>query len=82
MTSAALVASEPVVERVRVRVLPNNTISRADFSKASGRTTKTLYEWSRLGVGPRPKNVGGRCFYDWDEVQAFLRGEYVRSVTQ
>ncbi len=77
-----MAVAEPAVERVRVRVLPNNTISRADFSKASGRTTKTLYEWSRLGVGPASKNIGGRCFYDWDEVQAFLRGEYVRPVVQ
>ncbi len=81
MASVAVIP-DLAVERVKVRVLPNNKITRADFSKASGRTTKTLYEWARLGVGPMPHNIGGRVFYDWDEVQAFLRGEYVRPVVQ
>jgi hypothetical protein len=63
------------VEQVRVRVLPGNRVDRREAAKALNRTPKTLAEWKRLGIGPKPFLVGGRVFYDWPEVQAFGRGE-------
>ncbi len=63
------------VEKVRVRILPDDRVDRKNAAAALNRTPKTLAEWSRLGTGPRPFNVGGRIFYRWSEVQTFARGE-------
>jgi hypothetical protein len=52
-------------------VLPGNRVDRKNAAKALGRQPKTLAEWKRLGIGPKPHNVGGRVFYNWDEVQQF-----------
>ncbi len=79
-TTAAI--SHIAVEQVKVRVLPDGRVSRADAAKALGRTVKTLSEWHRLRIGPRGHNVGGRVFYDWEHILAFQRGEYVRPVAQ
>jgi hypothetical protein len=69
------------INPVRVLVLPSGKVDRINAANAMGRTAKTLAEWARLGVGPRPRNIGGRVFYEWDDVQAFMRGECVRPVT-
>lgn len=58
--------------RTNVRVLPDGRVSRADAATFLGRTPKTLAEWSRLGLGPRPHRVGGRIFYFLDDLQAFV----------
>jgi len=63
------------VETVKVMVLPGNRVDRKNAAKALNRAPKTLAEWRRLGIGPRPYNVGGRVFYDWSDVQSFARGE-------
>ena len=63
------------VEEVRVRVLPSGLVDRANAAKALGRTSKTLAEWKRLGIGPRSQLRGGRAFYSWAEVQQFMEGE-------
>lgn len=63
------------IEQVKVMVLPGNRVDRKNAAKALGRQPKTLAEWRRLGIGPKPINVGGRIFYDWGDVQAFARGE-------
>lgn len=63
---------EDNVERVKVIVLPSGKVDRKNCAKAIGRSEKTLAEWSRLGLGPKPHNIGGRVFYDWAEVQAFM----------
>jgi hypothetical protein len=60
------------VERVKVAVLPSGKVNRKNAARALDRTEKTLSEWARLGIGPRPENRGGRIFYDWAEVQAFM----------
>ena len=60
---------------VRVVMLPSGKVNRENAAKALGRTAKTLAEWARLGIGPRPQNIQGRIFYDWADVQAFMCGD-------
>lgn len=63
------------VQRINVRVLPDNRISRADFAKMIDRSTKTVSMWASKGWGPRCISVGGRVFHDYAECQAMARGE-------
>lgn len=63
------------IERVNVRIFPDNRITRADFAKMINRTTKTVSMWSAKGWGPRCIDVGGRIFHDYAECQAMARGE-------
>ena len=63
---------EAMIEPVRIRVLPSGKVSRRDMARAVDRTEKTLAEWARLGIGPKPHNIAGRIFYDWTEVQEFM----------
>lgn len=65
-------ANAVAVETVRVRVLPSGKVSREDAARAMGRTTKTLSEWARNGIGPKPENISGRIFYVWNDVQTFM----------
>lgn len=60
------------VIQTHVRVLPDGRIARADAARFLGRTPKTLAEWARLGLGPRPHRVGGRIFYFLKDLQAFV----------
>ncbi len=68
-------AEEPVIERVRVRVLPDGRMSRKDAAKYLGRAEKTLAMWTMEGKGPPSALVGGRRFYFKDDLDAFIRGE-------
>jgi hypothetical protein len=63
------------VETVRVRVLPDGRVSRANAALIFGRSPKTLAEWRSKGWGPRPIEVGGRIFHDFAECMAMARGE-------
>ncbi len=63
------------IESVKVRVLPDNRVSRREAAKVLNRAPKTLADWSAKGWGPRPTSVGGRIFYRYDEVLAVARGE-------
>jgi len=63
------------VEVMKVRIFPDNRVDRLNAAIALGRSIKTLASWKCKGIGPRPINVGGRVFYDWDEVRAMARGE-------
>ena len=63
------------VEFERVRVKPTGLVSRRDAATALGKSPKTLCEWSAKGVGPKPRKVGGRIFYDWQDVVAFASGQ-------
>ena len=65
---------DEAIERVNVRLLPDNRVSRADTAKVLGRRPKTLADWSAKGWGPKPIEVGGRIFYRYDEVLAVARG--------
>lgn len=57
-----------------VNVLPSGLVTRCSAAKALGKTPKTLCEWAAKGFGPRPKKLGGRVFYEWDEVLDFIAG--------
>ncbi|WP_298198568.1 DNA-binding protein [Novosphingobium sp.] len=60
------------IDRVRVQVLPDGRLDRANAANYLGRSVKTLAEWARLGIGPRSFLVGGRRFYLLAELQAFV----------
>jgi hypothetical protein len=63
------------VERVRVRVLPDGRMSRADAALYLGHQPKTLAMWQLQGKGPPSLRVGGRVFYFREDLDAFIRGE-------
>jgi hypothetical protein len=63
------------VQQVRVRLLPDNRISRADWAKMIDRTNKTVTMWASKGWGPRCIHVGGRVFHDYAECLGMARGE-------
>lgn len=58
-------------EEVKVRVLPDGRVSRADAATFLGLSTKTLAHWAMRGVGPLPRRVGGRIFYMRADLEAF-----------
>ncbi len=63
------------IDQVRVVVLPDGRVDRANAAKLLGRTAKTLAEWHRLGLGPSSFLVGGMRFYRFDELQAYASGD-------
>ena len=67
--------AEPVIEQVRVRVLPDGRLTRKDAAKYLGRAEKTLAMWEMEGKGPRSVLVGGRRFYFKEVLDIFIRGE-------
>ena len=68
-------AQEPVIEQVRVRVLPDGRLTRKDAAKYIGHAEKTLAMWQMERKGPPSVLVGGRRFYFKDALDAFIRGE-------
>lgn len=67
--------TENGVEEVVVRVLPGRRVAATDGGKIIGRSPKTMAHWRGKGWGPRPIEVGGRIFYDYDECLSMARGE-------
>lgn len=63
------------VEQVKILVLPGDKVDRKNAARALNRAPKTLAEWQSKGIGPKPFLIGGRCFYRWSEIQAFMNGE-------
>lgn len=63
------------VERVSIRIFPDNRITRADWAKMINRTAKTVTMWSSKGWGPKAIPVGGRIFHDYSECQSMASGE-------
>jgi hypothetical protein len=59
------------IERVRVRVLPDGRLTRADAAAFLGLSPKTLAEWKSKGTGPMSLRIGGRCFYRLSDLEAF-----------
>lgn len=59
------------VHRETVRVLPDGRLPRQDAARFLGKQPKTLAEWSRLGIGPIPRKVGGRIFYRLEDLEAY-----------
>lgn len=62
------------MEEVKIMVLPDGRVSRADAARFLGLAAKTLAEWERLGKGPRSLLVGGRRFYKLDALREFAGG--------
>ena len=62
------------VEQVRVRILPDGRMARADAALYLGHQPKTLAMWALQGKGPRSLKVGGRVFYFKEDLDAFIRG--------
>lgn len=63
------------VDQVRVRILPDGRMTRADAAKYLGHAEKTLAMWQLNGKGPPSKKVGGRVFYYRADLDRFIRGE-------
>ena len=68
-----VVGTEPL-EQVRVRVLPDGRMTRADAARYLGHAEKTLAMWALNGRGPRWVKVGGRIFYYLAALDTFIRG--------
>ena len=66
---------EPVIEQVRVRILPDGRMTRKDAAAYLGRAEKTLAMWQMEAKGPPSVLVGGRRFYFKDVLDAFIRGD-------
>ena len=58
-----------------IRVLPSGLVSRAEFARFIGRPESTIAQWAWKKTGPRPVKVGGRAYYRFSEVCAFVAGE-------
>ena len=59
------------MEHVRIRVLPDGRVSRADAASFLGISPKTMADWFSKGVGPHPRKVGGRVFYFMRDLEAY-----------
>lgn len=60
------------LEEVKVRVLPDGRLSRADAAKYLGLAPGTLANWDSKGEGPRSVTVSNRIFYYLADLQAFV----------
>ena len=67
-------ASEPLVEAVRVRILPDGRMTRRDAAKYLGKSEKTLAMWAVAKKGPKSVRVGGTCFYFREDLDTFIQG--------
>jgi hypothetical protein len=63
------------VEQVRVRILPDGRMNRANASRYLGVAQKTLAMWQLQRKGPRSVLVGGRRFYYRRDLDAFVSGD-------
>jgi hypothetical protein len=57
--------------------------SRANFCRAIGRTTVTLWRWEKLGWIDPAINIAGKPFYTREAIERFTRrasaGEFARA---
>ncbi len=63
------------VRRIKVAVFPDGRVDRKNAAAFLGREPKTLAEWHSKGIGPRSFLVGGRVFYQWNELVEFAQGK-------
>ena len=73
MTHPAFAADS--VEKIKVRLLPDGRMSRADAALYLGNSVKTLAMWTLHGKGPKSVLVGGRRFYFKDDLDTFIHGK-------
>jgi len=62
-----------VVDRVRVRVLPDGRMTRRDAARYLGFSEKTLAMWALSKKGPPSVRMGGRCWYYIGDLDEYLR---------
>jgi hypothetical protein len=62
------------MEEVKIMVLPDGRVDRANAARFLGLAPKTLAEYFRLGKGPASCKGGGRRFYKLDDLKAFVAG--------
>ena len=67
------------IEKVKIRVLPDGRVSRADAAAYLGLSEKTLRQWAVDGKHLGVAKVGGRCFYHFEELQRFAGVEVADS---
>jgi hypothetical protein len=61
-----------VVERVRVRVLPDGRLDTENAARYIGCTKAALANSRMKGKGPRSVRVGGRVFYFLEDLQDYV----------
>ena len=59
------------METNKVLVLPDGRLDRKNAAKFLGYSPATLADWHRLGKGPRSRMVGGRRFYNIEDLRQF-----------
>jgi hypothetical protein len=59
------------IERPKIRVSPHGRVCRKHAAIILGRSQKTLENWASLGKGPSVTMIGGRAFYDYEELVAW-----------
>jgi hypothetical protein len=64
-----------MTDELKIVVLPDGRVNRANAAKFLGYAPKTLAEWHRLGKGPRSRMVGGRRFYNIGDLRQFAQSE-------
>ena len=62
----------PVIDQVRVRVLPDGRMTRDDAARYLGLASKTLANLQLRGKGPQPVKIQGRVFYYLSELDRFI----------
>ena len=61
-----------------VKVLPSGLITREDFATYIGVEVGTLAQWAWKKYGPPVRKIGGRAYYRFSEVQAFVGADNER----
>jgi hypothetical protein len=60
---------------LRVEVLADGRMDRANAAKYLGRSPQTLRIWSVHGKGPPSYTVGGRAYYFFADIEAYVAAE-------
>ncbi len=64
--------TEPAIEQVRVRILPDGRMTRKEAAKYLGVAVKTLAMYELEKKGPESIRVGGRRFYFKNVLDAYI----------
>ena len=71
--TAADSTEQPMLETVKVHILPDGRMDRENAAKYLGYATKTLAMWELEKKGPPSIKVGGRRFYFKDVLDNFIQ---------
>lgn len=58
---------------------PRSLATIHEVAEYIGVTDKTLRAWMKRGYGPTPSLLGGQYRYRWDDVEAFVESEQVKT---